>query len=58
MNEILNQAEVIFQDDQEYREFFYKLADLTLEAPTFEVAQAALRLQAELKKIYGSPDLV
>ena len=57
MNEILNQAEVIFQDDQAYRDFFYKLGDLTVDAPTFEIAQAALRLQAELKKIYGSPDL-
>jgi hypothetical protein len=32
-------------------EFLNFLADLTLNAPTFEVALAALKLQTELQKV-------
>ena len=43
----------VFKNDVELAEFLEILADLSLEAETFEVALAALRLQTELKNLYG-----
>lgn len=43
----------VFESDAELSDFLDILADLTLEAETFEVALAALKLQTELKNLYG-----
>jgi hypothetical protein len=43
----------VFVTDSELAEFLKKLGDLSLEADTFEVALAALRLQTLLKTAYG-----
>ena len=43
----------VFKNDVKLAEFLDILATLSLEAETFEVALAALRLQTELKSLYG-----
>lgn len=43
----------VFVTDSELAEFLNKLADLSLNADTFEVALAALKLQTLLKTAYG-----
>lgn len=43
----------VFKNDAELSDFLDILATLSLEAETFEVALAALRLQTELKSLYG-----
>ena len=48
----------MFENDCDYAEFFEKLADLSLEAESFEVALAALKLQTALKETYGDPYLL
>lgn len=44
----------VFKNDAELSEFLEKLAILSLEGENFEVCLAALRLQTELKALYGS----
>ena len=39
--------------DSELAEFLDKLAELSVEGETFEIALHALKLQTALKKVYG-----
>lgn len=48
----------MFENDTDYADFYEKLATLTLEAESFEVALAALKLQSALKETYGNPYLL
>ena len=45
----------MFENDLVYKEFLEFLADLSLNADSFEIALAALRLQTELTQFYGKP---
>lgn len=45
----------MFENDTAYAEFYDFLVTLTLEAESFEVALAALRLQTALTELYGRP---
>lgn len=45
----------MFENDLAYAEFYNTLVSLSLEAENFEIALAALRLQTELKALYGEP---
>lgn len=45
----------MFETDCDYAEFYNTLVSLSLEAETFEIALAALKLQSALKEAYGEP---